>query len=252
LFYKLFRYSKGEVRVAIDGTLCGKGGPHIFGASMHYDARTSTYGRGTSAWRSCFFAFGHNWAVMSLWIQLPWSQDRGLATPFLFRLYRSKKRCPKSKHRKLTVIAAEMVDLVAIWLPAGRTLHALGDSEYACKTVERSLPDSAVFTDAMCMDATLHEPPPPYSGTPSKPWGSRIPEWVVATSYGLIAIKKKTRAERQGEGRRTSDSPHASVRVRLLRNHDRVVPREWQRRTRRRKSPERSPVVSTQVPPLLH
>jgi hypothetical protein len=175
LFYKLFRYSKGEVRVAIDGTLCGKGGPHIFGASMHYDARTSTYGRGTSAWRSCFFAFGHNWAVMSLWIQLPWSQDRGLATPFLFRLYRSKKRCPKSKHRKLTVIAAEMVDLVAIWLPAGRTLHALGDSEYACKTVERSLPDSAVFTDAMCMDATLHEPPPPYSGTPSKPWGSRIP-----------------------------------------------------------------------------
>lgn len=186
LFCKLLRYSEGKVRVVIDDTLCRKSGPHIFGASMHYDARTSTYGRGTSAGRSCFFAFGHNWVVMSLWIPLPWSQDRGLAIPFLFRLYRSKKRCPKSKYRKRTVIAAEMVDLVASWLPADRTLHVLGDSEYACKTVVRSLPESAVFTGAMCMDAALHEPPPPYSGM-GRPRvvGKRLPspkEMAASTS----------------------------------------------------------------------
>ncbi len=164
LFRKLLRFSSSHVRVAIDDTLCHKGGSHIFGAAMHFDAHTSTYGHGTAGGGKSFFAFGHNWVVVSMWISLPWNPDRGLAIPFLFRLYRSKKRCPKHKYRKRTVIAAEMIELVASWLPSGRTLHFVGDSEYACKTVVRRLPDNVLFTGPMCMDAALHEPPPSYSG----------------------------------------------------------------------------------------
>ena len=206
MFCKLLRFSKGQVRVAIDDTLCHKGGPHIFGASMHYDSHTSTYGRGTTEGRKSSFAFGHNWVVMSLWIPLPWNHDRGLAIPFLFRLYRSKKRCPNSKYRKRTVIAAEMIDLVAGWLPPGRTLHVVGDSEYACKTIVRSLPDNAFFTGAMCMDAALHEPPPAYAGM-GRPRvvGKRLPsprEMAASTSrwktreitiYGrTVSVKTKS------------------------------------------------------------
>ncbi len=165
LFRKLLRFSPHQVRVAIDDTLSHKSGPHIFGAAMHYDAHASTYGRGTTAGSKGFFAFGHNWVVMSLWIPLPWSENRGLAIPFLFRLYRSKKRCPNDKYRKRTAIAAEMIELVASWLPAGRTLHTVGDSEYACKTIVRDLPDNVLFTGPMCMDAALYKPAPAdYSG----------------------------------------------------------------------------------------
>lgn len=164
LFHKLLRFSRGQVRIAIDDTLCHKGGAHIFGAAMHYDSHTSSYGRGTTEGSKSFFAFGHNWVVMSIWIPLPWDQTRGFAIPFLFRLYRSKKRCPENKYRKRTVIAAEMLELVASWLPPDRTLHLVGDSEYACKTVVRKLPENVLFTGPVCMDAALYKPPPSYTG----------------------------------------------------------------------------------------
>ncbi len=206
LFRKLLQFSTGQVRVAIDDTLCHKGGPHIFGAAMHYDSHASTYGRGTTEGGKGFFAFGHNWVVMSLWIPLPWDQDRGLAIPFLFRLYRSKKRCPENKYRKRTVIAAELIELVARWLPPDRTLHLVGDSEYACKTVVRRLPDHVLFTGPMCMDAALYEPPPPYAGK-GRPRvvGTRLPSpkqmaestsrWKTRelTIYGkTVSIKTKS------------------------------------------------------------
>lgn len=164
IFRRLLRYCEDQIRVAIDDTLCHKGGAHIFGAAMHFDSRASSYGRGGAEGRKTMFAFGHNWVVVSLWIPLPWNADRGLAIPFLWRLYRSPKRCPKSKYRKRTEIAAEMIALVGSWVPTDRTLHLVGDSEYACKTVVRALPRNVLFTGPMCMDAALYEPPPPYSG----------------------------------------------------------------------------------------
>jgi len=177
LFRRLLHFSADRVRIAIDDTLCHKGGPHIFGAAMHYDAHTSTYGRGTTEGRKGFFAFGHNWVVVSLWIPLPWDQNRGLAIPFLFRLYRSKKRCPQKKYRKRTVIAAEMIELVASWLPPGRTLHIVGDSEYACKTVVRDLPNNIHFTGPMCRDAALYEQAPKAYAGMGRPRvkGKRLP-----------------------------------------------------------------------------
>ena len=165
-----------HITAIVDDTLCHKSGPHIFGASMHFDAGKSTYGRGTSAGRKAFFAFGHNWVVLALWLPLPWNRKRGVAIPILFRLYRSKKRCPERQYRKRTELAAELVTLLVGWLPEGRQLEVVGDSEYACKTLVRALAPHVLFTGPMVMDAAVYDQPGVYKGRGRKNRkGKRLP-----------------------------------------------------------------------------
>jgi len=164
LFRLLLPYLPQEILALVDDTLCRKSGPHLFGAGMHHDARQSTYGRWTSAKAHVSFAFGHSWVVLAVWVPLPWSTNRGLAVPLLFRLYRSKKRCPTSSYRKRTQLAVELVGIFVAWLPKERRLHVIGDSEYASNTVVQSLPERALFTGAMAMDAALYALPGPYGG----------------------------------------------------------------------------------------
>jgi len=206
LFRLLLRFLPNEITLILDDTLCHKSGPHLFGAAMHYDSHRSTYGRGTSEGSKGFFAFGHNWVVAALWVPLPWSPGRGLAIPILSRLYRSTKRCPKQKYRKRTEIASALIELVASWLPDGRKLHVVADSEYACKTIVRCLPAGVAFTGPMAMDAALYGKPKPHSGrgrprrkgkrlrSPSQLAKSRS-RWktLTVTIYGKeVAIKVKT------------------------------------------------------------
>lgn len=206
LFRLLLPFSPTEVTLILDDTLCHKSGPHIFGAAMHYDSHASTYGRGTTAGRKGFFAFGHNWVVAALWIPLPWNPARGLAIPILFRLYRSKKRCPESKYRKRTEIAATLIELVTSWLPGDCQLHVVADAEYACQTIVRGLPDNVVFTGPMAMDAALYAQPRKHRGRgrPRRK-GKRLPSpkafakskapWKKMTLliYGKkVAVKVKT------------------------------------------------------------
>ena len=107
-------------------------------------------------------------SLIRLWAQLGGSLGLGglpvesqarVAVPVLFRLYRSKRRCPKSLHRKRTELAAELLGVLRTWLPEGRALDLAGDGEYACKTLLRDLPDEVVFTGPMVMDAALFEKP---------------------------------------------------------------------------------------------
>jgi hypothetical protein len=146
LFHLLLPFLSPRITVLVDDTLNGKCGPHIFGAGMHYDASKSTYGRGTTAGAKKFFAFGHNWVVLAVWIPLPWKTNGGLAVPILFRLYRSRKTCPKTRYHKRTELALELVKIVGRYLPDGYALRIVGDSEYACKTVVRHLEDNQHFT----------------------------------------------------------------------------------------------------------
>lgn len=164
LFRLLLPFLKTEITLILDDTLCHKSGPHFFGAAMHYDAHRSTYGRGTSQGSKSCFAFGHNWVIAALWVPLPFSPGRGLAIPIVFRLYRSAKRCPKHKYRKRTQLASALIELVASWLPDGRKLHVVADSEYACKTIVRCLPTGVAFTGPMVMDAALYAKAKCYGG----------------------------------------------------------------------------------------
>ncbi|MGH6932575.1 MAG: hypothetical protein ACREEE_09100, partial [Dongiaceae bacterium] len=76
---------------------------------------------GTTTGAHVSFSFGHSWVVLALWVPLPWNAERGIAVPILFRLYRPKKRCPEGKYRKRTELAAELLAILASWLPADMT-----------------------------------------------------------------------------------------------------------------------------------
>lgn len=156
LFRLLLPVLPETIEAAVDDTLCHRTGPQLFGAGMHRDCAKSTYGG--AGGRRIAFAFGHNWVTLSIWVPLPGGEGRGIALPVLFRLYRPKKRCPESKYRKRTDLASEMLAILCRWLPSDRRLDLVGDGEYACKTLVRTMPDAVVFTGPMMMKAALHAP----------------------------------------------------------------------------------------------
>lgn len=83
-----------------------------------------------------------------------------MAIPIAFRLYRSKKRCPKKQYRKRTVLAREMMQEINEWIPNEHVVILAGDTEYACRELVRNLPERIVFVGPMHMDAALYDPPP--------------------------------------------------------------------------------------------
>ncbi|MDJ0765886.1 MAG: transposase [Myxococcota bacterium] len=144
--------------LTVDDTLCRKSGAHLWGGGMHHDALLSNYGRGKSFVK--FFSFGHNWVIVCVCISMPWNKDRWMAVPVAFRLYRSKKRCPKAKYRKRTELAREMLSELEPQIPQARAVIIVGDTEYACREVVRNLPPRMDFIGPMAMDAALYETPP--------------------------------------------------------------------------------------------
>ncbi len=193
LFSILLPYLPHTVIALVDDTLHRRGGPHLWGAAMHHDGANSTYGKLTVAGRYTAFSFGHNWVVLAVWVPLPWAPERGMALPLLFRLYRSKRRCPKSHYRKRTELAVELLEVFESWLPAKRSLHVVADSEYSSRTVVRPLPLEAQFTGSMPMDAALFARPGRYSGM-GRPRvrGKRLP-----SPAKLAKSKAKTRKWRR-------------------------------------------------------
>lgn len=203
----LLPFTGSEVVLLVDDTLCHRGGPHLFGAAMHHDALRSTYTRGSAGGRTVCFAFGHNWVVLALAVTPPWNPQRRFAIPILFRLYRSKKRTPSAQYRKRTELAAELIRLVLDALPEGHPVHLVGDAEYACQTLVRSLPPHVHFTGPMTMDAALYAEPTPYRGigrprvkgvrlaSPEKLAQSRGTPWrtITVRIYGRkVSLQVKT------------------------------------------------------------
>lgn len=174
LFRLLLPWLPPEIVVIVDDTLCHKSGPHLFGAGMHHDAARSTYGRGRQRIKT--ISFGHQWVLLAVRVPCPWKPGRGWALPILFRLYRNASRCPKAEYRKRTELAAELVQLVASWVPSTHRLHLTGDREYACRTVVRALPEGVVLTGPMPLDAALYKQPgrPRRRGRPRRK-GQRLP-----------------------------------------------------------------------------
>lgn len=171
--------------LTVDDTLCRKSGAHIWGGGMHHDALLSNYGRGKSAVK--YFSFGHNWVIVCVCVQTPWNENRWMAIPIAFCLYRSKKRCPKQQYRKRTVLAREMMEKINSWIPEDRVVTLVGDTEYACRELVRNLPKRVIFVGPMHMDAALYNPPPEKAAGRGRPRkrGKRI-----LSPNKLIAARK--------------------------------------------------------------
>lgn len=158
----------GAVALIVDDTLTRKGGRHIWGANMHHDPLH---------WMCKALAFGHNWVVLAVLVELP-LVERPVAVPFLLRLYRSKKKRKgknaqgrserkavgvptDAEYRTRPQLAVEMLKIARNAIPVDRKVHLLGDSAYGGKSISRELPDTTDLTSRMCMTAALYEKAPP-------------------------------------------------------------------------------------------
>jgi len=166
----------GTILLGVDDTLARKRGLKVYGVGMHHDPLLSTRKTAVTNW-------GHSWVVLAVWVPYPWNPERGIGIPILWRLYRSKKRCPAGAYRKRTELAVEMIRIAATWLGTQRHVTVVGDTEYACKTVLRGLPEGVDFTGPLSMKAALFDLPPAKAkrrGAPRKK-GRRLPtpaEWA--------------------------------------------------------------------------
>lgn len=158
LFGLLLAWLPDEIVAIVDDTLSRKSGPHLFGAGMHHDGSRAAYGGWWGRARRVL-SFGHNWVLLSVRVPCPWNPARGWAIPILFRLYRNRKLSPKAEYKKRSELAVQLLDLFASWVPEERTLHVVGDGEYACQTVVRTLPNEVSFTGPLPMDAALYKRP---------------------------------------------------------------------------------------------
>jgi hypothetical protein len=182
------------ILLAVDDTLGRKSGRHIWGAGMHHDPLRSTPARPA-------FSFAHSWVTLAIVVKRPWTQDRYFALPFLFRLFRKKRKKrppgrPKGE-RKSTgeataqayqtrpQLAAEMLEIAAQWLP-GRRIRVVGDAEYSGGSVSRQLPDRVALVGRMPMNAALYAQPEPRQpgarGRPRKRGARRPSPKDLATS----------------------------------------------------------------------
>ncbi len=112
--------------------------------------------------------FGHSWVVLSIIVPLPFVSHRRFAIPFMFRLYRKKRKArppgrPKGErkstgdampreYRTRPELAVEMLGIAAEWL-GRRRFRVVADSEYSGKSVSRELPETAHLVGRMVMPA---------------------------------------------------------------------------------------------------
>jgi hypothetical protein len=93
--------------------------------------------------------------VLAVLVTVPFSR-RPWALPVLFRLYRNKKECKRTRqpYWKKTELAREMLDVFHRWVGDQR-VELAADAAYCNDTVTRGLPDSFVLLGAMRPDAVL-------------------------------------------------------------------------------------------------
>ena len=142
--------SSSWIEVAVDDTVAKKRGPHVFGASMHVDAVTSTKKRKN-------LVRGHCWVELGVVVNVPWSK-RAWFIPLLSRLYRGKKEA-ETEYRTKSALGREMVDLVLTWADPCRKVRLLLDSGYMVRTMLCELPFERVTVfGSLKTNAALYRP----------------------------------------------------------------------------------------------
>jgi DDE superfamily endonuclease len=158
--------------VVVDDSLFKRRGRKVFGAAMHYDP-TAT-GRRRSAW-------GNNWVVVGILVQLPCVPHRQVCLPVLARLWRPHHPEATKQH-----LARALLERIACCYPE-RRVHVICDGAFIGKTM-RSLPDQVTITARLRADAALYAlPAPRRPGQRGRPRckGERLPELIWLA--GLVA-----------------------------------------------------------------
>lgn len=156
-----------------DDSLIKHSGRKIWGAGLYRDAVRSSKKYPAYAW-------GLNWVVLTIIIELPFLHGHRVALPIMARL-NPKAQTPKKKGRgsakKHTTVSlmSEMIHRIATRMPERRFVFC-GDGAYA--SVAKQLPDNVQLVSRIRKDAALFAPPTPKkTNTPGRPRkkGKRLP-----------------------------------------------------------------------------
>lgn len=151
------------VRLVVDDTLFRRSGRKIYGACWHHDPLG--VGRGAIAW-------GNNWVVVGVLVDLPFVPHRPVCLPILARLW-----WPGRTPGRLD-LAVEAVTVICGHLGPHRRVDLVCDGAYAGKALQR-LPRQVTVTTRLRADAALSALPGPRrpgqrGRTPTT--GARLPD----------------------------------------------------------------------------
>ncbi len=147
------------IHVAVDDTLFGRSGRHVFGAHyLHDGAQPEGSGRRTR-WGNC-------WVVVVLVVQLDCLGGRAVGLPILFRLFRPKSDADPGRPSQ-PELARLLIDMVIARFPA-RAVELVMDGAYATKAW-RGLADRVSVTTRMRSNAAVFELAPPRTGKRGRP-----------------------------------------------------------------------------------
>jgi hypothetical protein len=140
--------------LAGDDTLAKHYGRKIWGAGLYRDACRSSR-------KHIAYAWGHNWVLLVMIVELSFLKGRLIALPILPRLHPKdntvRKKGRGSKNKKTTVtIMADMVATVTTWLPDAHFLFC-GDGAYA--GIAKILPPNVTLVSRLRKDAALYAKP---------------------------------------------------------------------------------------------
>jgi hypothetical protein len=135
--------------VVIDDTLAHKRGAKVAFGGIFLDAVLSTK-------KHKVFRFGNNWVVLGVVIELPFRRSRYFCLSILWRVYEKQGSKPKAEHRTKNQLAAEMVAVLAGWLPT-REILVVADSAYIGKHLLRRRPVNVEALGPIHWKAALYE-----------------------------------------------------------------------------------------------
>jgi len=155
-----------EVWLVVDDTLCHKRGGHVAFGGIFLDAVLSTKKHKT-------LRYGNNWVTLGVVVQLPFRKDRFYCLNVLWRVCEKRGSKTKAEHRTKPQLAAEMVQLIARWLP-GHKLRVVGDVAYIGQPLLKDRPSNVDIVGPIHWQAALSEPLSPSSNKRRKR-GPRLP-----------------------------------------------------------------------------
>jgi hypothetical protein len=138
-----------RVWLVVDDTLCHKRGAKVAFGGIFLDAVLSTK-------RHKNFRFGNNWVMLGVVVELSFRPNRYFCLPIFWRVYEKRGTKTKKEHRTKSMLAAEMVALVAEWFPSRKFL-VVADSAYMGKHLLRNRPAQVDALGPICWKAALHE-----------------------------------------------------------------------------------------------
>jgi len=135
--------------VVLDDTLAHKRGAKVAFGGIFLDAVLSTN-------KHKVFRFGNNWVVLGVVVELPFRPSRYFCLSILWRVYEKQGSKPKQAHRTKNQLGADMLAVLAGWLPT-REILVVAASAYISKHLLKKRPVNVQALGPIHWKAALYE-----------------------------------------------------------------------------------------------